>query len=626
MFQKGRHSGSPAYLRRDKAFRAQLARAYGAEKVPASFRQALEKTYQSLPDALPAPHRPVRRVIRQAAAACAVLALAFGGLLGLNRAYPQLTEALPGLGPVFQAVNGEKAPAPSPSPSPRPEFQPVVLPGRDYEGSLTVTNAWTDGRTIFLDLEMDLSDDAWKNMQSLEAAFEFAGESDKAEFGYQILAGFVMTDGSGAGDGTVSQWVEDNASLWVNGLDLRERFSLEFAPYEGERTIKAQAVADLTDVEVGQTLEIDLAVPDYCVCSRWDPSMVVDCYSPGFAGNFTLEADKGRNLTVQASAQQNGVTLSALSFTPSRVTVDVELPFTGQLEDVIGEAAPFMGLESQFFGQQAPLGLFPELAEGSGQAGYRLENIDMLDASAPLEPGALLRARLYFASSSNPQKARGPFRLTFYELPPEDLSGGEIDSLTPRRVLAEFTFDPSTGRVYPSENFREEGREQVDITQTPSSLLEGGFQNGVLVSHVGTVYATQDSPSGYAQNFSLLTQSRFGALTFYGYRDGQAVQAFTATFSGGDAESDRTLEGACYESLWVSESGKEYTTLELVLYLPAWMVEKYGEEPFERVELADGVTGEVLIPDLNEALAQNYRLGTPKAETGEESSIAEGEN
>ena len=44
------------------------------------------------------------------------------------------------------------------------------------------------------------------------------------------------------------------------------------------------------------------------------------------------------------------------------------------------------------------------------------------------------------------------------------------------------------------------------------------------------------------------------------------------------------------------------------------------------MELADGVTGEVLIPDLHEALAQNYRLGTPKAETGEESSIAEGEN
>ena len=66
MFQKGRHSGAPAGLRRDKAFRTQLAKAYGVEKPPASFRQAMEKTYQSLPDELTVPSQPLRRFVQQA--------------------------------------------------------------------------------------------------------------------------------------------------------------------------------------------------------------------------------------------------------------------------------------------------------------------------------------------------------------------------------------------------------------------------------------------------------------------------------------------------------------------------------------------------------------------------------
>ena len=607
MFQKGRHSGAPAGLRRDKAFRTQLAKAYGVEKPPASFRQAMEKTYQSLPDELPVPSRPLRRFVRQAAAACAVLALAFCSLLGVNQAYPQLTEALPGLGPVFQAINGEKTPGPTPSPSPRPEFQPVVLPSKDHDGDLTVANAWTDGKTLFLDLEMDLPEEVQVLLQRQAEIPEeldvppFYSETGYGEFNYQIWAGTpVMED--------AAQWVENNASLRVNGLDMQGRWNLEFAPYEGKKTVKAQAAADLADIEVGQSVEIGLDLPNYCICAQGDPSQLVDAYAPGYSGRFTLEADRSRNLTVRASAQQNGVTLSALCYAPSRVAVDAELPFTGLLQDTL-----LTGFDSQLYGDKAPLGLFPELVDCSGQpVEYHMEKVEFLDSGVPLEAGSSsLGVRVHFASETNPQRVQGPFRLTFYELPAEDGYGNQVDALALRRVLAEFTFDPSTGRVYASEHFREEGREPLNITRDPASLTGVGLTDGIRVFHVGDLSFDAESPSGYSQRFSLQMPFCTQALTLYGYLEDQAVQAlsFPLTFEGDGPEQGRGPEGSYFASWNMGEAGEDCFYLEMAMYLPEWLVAKYGAEPFERVELVDGESGKVLIPDLKAALAQSYRLG-----------------
>ena len=216
--------------------------------------------------------------------------------------------------------------------------------------------------------------------------------------------------------------------------------------------MKAQAAADLADIEVGQSVEIGLDLPNYCICAQGDPSQLVDAYAPGYSGSFTLEADRSRNLTVRAAAQQNGAAISALCYAPSRVAVDAELPFTGLLQDTL-----LTGFDSQLYGDKAPLGLFPELVDCSGQpVEYHMEKVEFLDSGVPLEAGSSsLGVRVHFASETNPQRVQGPFRLTFYELPAEDGYGNQVDALALRRVLAEFTFDPSTGRVYASEHFQD---------------------------------------------------------------------------------------------------------------------------------------------------------------------------
>lgn len=92
-------------LKRDKAFQAELARAWGVEQTPRSYRRALERTYERLPQELIVHDRPLRTLARGLgglAGACAALCLL---LFVVNFTAPQFTENLPGVGPAFQAFN-----------------------------------------------------------------------------------------------------------------------------------------------------------------------------------------------------------------------------------------------------------------------------------------------------------------------------------------------------------------------------------------------------------------------------------------------------------------------------------------------------------------------------------------
>lgn len=97
--------------KRDPAFREELIREWGLEKTPDSYDKALQRMYAELPDELVVTRRPLRRVFHGfavAAAACFAIGLS---LLGMNAVEPEFTESLPGLGNVFQALNGgEKIP------------------------------------------------------------------------------------------------------------------------------------------------------------------------------------------------------------------------------------------------------------------------------------------------------------------------------------------------------------------------------------------------------------------------------------------------------------------------------------------------------------------------------------
>lgn len=118
-------------LKRDKRFKRHLAQQFQVEQPPQSYLQAVQDAFDSLPDELPVKARPLRTFARACAtlAACAVLVAA--GAFGLNRANPGLMESLPGVGQLFQQLNGtvdlpqetENHSLPTPTPIPQDPSQ-----------------------------------------------------------------------------------------------------------------------------------------------------------------------------------------------------------------------------------------------------------------------------------------------------------------------------------------------------------------------------------------------------------------------------------------------------------------------------------------------------------------------
>lgn len=111
-YEKGRH-GKPVEkiarkdLKRTQALREELAHEFGVVEAPESFHAALDQTFQKLPDELTVVRQPMRVFVHGLATAAMAMAVVFAALLCINAAQPELAESLPGLGPVFQAVNGE---------------------------------------------------------------------------------------------------------------------------------------------------------------------------------------------------------------------------------------------------------------------------------------------------------------------------------------------------------------------------------------------------------------------------------------------------------------------------------------------------------------------------------------
>ncbi len=121
--KKARHDGEKIArreLKRDKAFQAELSRAWDVEKAPRSYHRTLEKTYEALPPELIVRRRPLRSLARGLAGFAAVGVMACIALFCVNLTEPRFAESLPGVGGVFQALNGALEPEPQPVETPAP--------------------------------------------------------------------------------------------------------------------------------------------------------------------------------------------------------------------------------------------------------------------------------------------------------------------------------------------------------------------------------------------------------------------------------------------------------------------------------------------------------------------------
>lgn len=591
---------SKARLKRDRAFREALAKEYGVEKPPRSFQRMMAKTLEELPDAMPVRPRPVLTFVRWTATVAAALAVTFAALLGVNTTYPQLTEALPGLGPVFTAINGERAetpqpeetPSPSPAPSPQPEFQPVtVLSKGDFPGVLVVDDAWCDGKAMVLDMSIAPHDELKEMLGlaqadpdrffSLTPAYMWTPEdeydADKVEYtgSVEALCGKEVVASSPAGD-----------------------FYATFLP-DGSGKLRVRWQTQLGNPPEGDSLDVSLYMPDILSTTNTGGDENHVSWSAGFQTNFTVPVSTEKNRQFKLQTTDNQAVLEAVDYTPSLVDVQVQVPFLGAVSDLIFADPEY---------EQAPLGSWAELTCMDDGYRYTLAQAycaELAELSREEWPEELseLHLRYLFACQDgmdypHPRDLKGPLLLTIYELPEENEHDGIL-----RRVMAEFTIDLNTGRAYASENFRQEGRERMDVTKTASQRI-AELMEGDVLPFVSMYESEQGVNPGYF-SFDILQRAdkEPHPLYVYGYINGEPQQMVEVPAEGdGD-------DGTNYFYRNQGDiAGDEYLVTHVMLAYPEWAYDENGNPlPFDRVEIVDAADGVVLTEDVEE-WSQQARL------------------
>lgn len=582
-------------LGRDRAFKAALAREYGVEELPRRLRRRTEMTLESLPNTLPVRRRPVLRAVRSLSACAAVLAVTFAALLGLNTTHPRLTEALPGLGPVFAAMNGSDSPSPTavpaPTPTPRPEFQPVtVLSKGDFPGVLTIDSAWTDGNV----LTMDMSISAYKEFG------EKFGAEDISLYDYFILAPRAETDDIepfSTGYLTVS-----------NGSDYRD-FAFDDLIFtrddSGKFTARWQVYLD--GLQVQDSLKVGLEMPDMSANYSLNGNEGAYYSYAGFSASFVLEKDASRNRVFSVHSADGPVTLRSVYYTPGRVELDVSLPYLGVIGDLYEENGEAL---------EYPLGSFASLTCMDGGYEYALKAItpapeEFKDASP--DGSSSLDMHYVFQPSSlgeiRPQDLNGPLTLTLYEFPQNDGPLG--------RVTAEFTIDLSTGRAYSSRNYEKYGYEKDDLALPTRQRLENAMTNGLLLAPQNAGDAINGGAYGPYSQFTLYSDLSYSGreLQVNCYLDGEIIGSFSFVIDGGEYE-DEYVQYYTYP-YYLTSSGQEYLSTT-VIFNHSFTREDGSNLSFDRLELQDPFSGEVLIPDLAESWRESYIelfARDPQAET-----------
>lgn len=664
MRYQGKHSVK--VKRHGKSFRAQLAKEFGVEKTPDSFRLAMEKTYKELPMDMPVAYRPVRAFLRRTATVAAACGLIFLALLGVNTTYPQLTEALPGLGMVFQAINSgnRKIPPnqelpddrshlmledePSPTPTPAPSFQPVTISSvQDPFDSLIIEDAWSDGVWFWIEMSLDIRDAGLRKMLS-ETAYDEASGTQKPV--YYLWPGqpstYTTEDGLELGE-----VVPDGELFWGGiGTNLpvspgfawdeeKQRFSSAFfipvpsAENEGDR-------AGPGDTPQGASKLVHLLIPTLTVVTFSEANggglEIVDSFSPGYGTKFLVETENKDNREMEPMAEDNGVVLQRIVYTPSEITVEAELPDIGFGKDILASLPNLMEWDAGY-----PLGIYADLARktpgastpggstpesepseaglsgasqqsggtGTGDSAYyhmelvSVNGTNAYDGYGVENWGERNILRYSFKAPEKPKDRDLPLVLTFYETPDGSVweeSGYALD-YNPR-VLAEFTIEPSQMVVYTSDNYKAEHREKVDGSRKDGRF--GSFENGFFCSGISKSILD----GGLNETVWLVTQEDMTPRSFsiVGYRNEEPTAAFQ-WWAGDEPVNDESGE-YILTKYTLPSTGQTVFISQVSLAYPDYAADydvSDGSSWFSRLELIDADTEEVLIADLRENAAQS---------------------
>ncbi len=630
-----RENVSRRELKKDPEFAKELASRWGLEAPPESFRRGMQALYRELPDELPVKRDPVRQALKGLAAAAAVFGVVCAGLFALNAAQPQIAEALPGVGGVFQALNQPKeepSPTPQATPTPdggesqiaegqadgdaldvwgekiAPDFAPVEVQGEG--GTLWVDRAWSDGVSLVLDLRLELGDygvSLYQQAPELELV---------PAYGEVTLNGQIVASG---------EMLQDNAAQ-----DMVCDHQIEPFTWDGDGALIGRWVLDLAalgeDATASGECQVTLAM-DELTAQNLREDELVDLEASGLlqqvggfvSDSFPVPVVRDYNTIFQGVATDNGASLQGVSFAPTQLAVALELPFLGKTSYYLqpeyslraAGGADTMAAEIGYAGVVATTesGRTLQLDLGSLIATGGAGNYDPYQVSCAfigLYPGEdQVTLTLYDASQVK----------RCYD------DSGTFTGADPGlfRVAASFTLDLTAGTAGPNWDYLEEGYERLDADTYPagSGNFLGDFTNGFYVGNcqLETDLVTNGSRTGPCQLVTLFTSNldnRPVVLVAYAGEESYTVwsQDPTALNSYDELASGyyhQEESGEYWEGVTDPEAfGGTYRVMEFRVYYPTELLDGQGRpfREFDKFSLLDGETGEVLIEDISAALAQ----------------------
>ena len=213
------------------------------------------------------------------------------------------------------------------------------------------------------------------------------------------------------------------------------------------------------------------------------------------------------------------------------------------------------------------------------------------------------------------------------------------------QVVASFTLDLTTQTADPNWDYLDEGYQQLDLDTYPadSGNFLGGFTNGFYVGNCQLEpglsaggQAGNEQPCQLVTLFASDLDYRPVTLVAYSGEESytmwsQDPTALNSYDELGGVYYHQEEAGEYWESVTDQDAfGGAYRVMEFRMYYPSHLLDGQGQpiREFDKLQLLDGDTGEVLIEDVAAALAQqrSQLLGTaPAGQTYEEEAVPEAE-
>lgn len=631
-----------ADIKRDDEFRAFLTKELDMEAAPASYHDALRRVYAELPRDMPVRHYPFRSAMKSLATVAVLLVVFGASLLGANRAYPQLTESLPGVGMIFRAINGTEDEESNPLPETVqviqtrgglhkiPAFEPVTA--ESPQGSLTIENAWSDGEKLYLDVSVLA---ARTIMMDLVHAFEGNESSDTPPQGVLFLR---QEDVSHLQSMTELNWSFAGSVLsgfTINGQRVEKAMEPEqggenFYLEDGNSLLPLlydESTGDADDLRYtglwvlevpegasGESLAVGLDLTaSYGVAEGYAPTMELPL---AFYVEFAVEVDQNFAVDVEASEPDNNYLVEDLHYTPGQFTAQVSTPYMGHYG--------YSLLPDSFTNLYAgtPYGIYAELTDPEGNVlyGCALEVPDEHDGNTWRHPPTEFTTLLKPAD-------REKLILTLYQFDPQDLErlameveGFAVEEIV-NPVMAEFTLDLEKGTAAPSEEYAKENKLKLESTRPLKGYNHPAFERVYLyVQGVDTLHFKDDGTTAADGTIAPLVEIVINNYMRTDWPASWALECLTGgevvqTVYGCDLEELEATVGEDFEGIPVyeSEGGSFWQQTDGLFepntYLHVFFQIDYpeGVTAFDTMRLVDIGTGEVLIEDIEASYQRNLR-------------------